>query len=334
MQESCSSIGESDMLTEILVKLPEDVLGEDDNSVHQHLNLQHYSRAISKTLPINLKKETLQLKKMLMAANKEKEDLHYFNLCLYSIIKNITQSNKKHADITLACKTSTLSEIASAFAHEINQPLTAITAYSRSCLNIIKNNPASESTFDKLLLPLEQITTQAEYMGKVIHNMKNLMDDGSLSVEKTNVNSLIKETLSILKYEYYDFKFKLVLNLMKKIPRSLINKMYLMQIILNLTRNSIEALKDSFIENPEIKIITSISAQYIIVDIMDNGPGISLENQKNILNLCFTTKSKGNGIGLGICRSLIEALGGELSLNQATQTGAWFRFTLPIIKEA
>ena len=252
-------------------------------------------------------------------------------------IRNLTdykledkKQHQKQADIALACRTSTMSEMASAFAHEINQPLTAIIAYSQSCLYLIKNKSDPNNICDKLMLPLEQMAIQAEHAGNIIHNMKNIMDDGHFYVEKTDINALIKETLSILKYELQDFKFKISLNLMKNLPDIMTNKMHVMQIILNLARNSMEALQSVTDVKPELLIETRELNHQVVVHVIDNGPGIPVEFQSSILNTYFTTKPQGTGIGLGVCRSLIEALGGQLHVHQHTKNGAWFTFTLPI----
>jgi two-component system sensor kinase FixL len=249
-------------------------------------------------------------------------------------IKSLTEyklenkkQHKRQADIAMACKTSTMSEMASAFAHEINQPLTAIMAYSTACLHIIKNNQKNSS---ELLAPLEQMALQAEHAGKVIHNMKNIMHDGNFHLEKTDINALIKETLSILKYELQDFKFKISLKLMDKPLEIMTNKIHIMQVILNLTRNSIEAMQQVSDRKPELLIESCLHKEHIVVHVVDNGPGIPVKFQDSILNAYFTTKPQGTGIGLGICRSLIEAHGGQLNVRHPEKNGAWFTFTLPI----
>lgn len=240
------------------------------------------------------------------------------------------KQHKKQADLAVACRTSTMSEMASAFAHEINQPLTAIIAYSRACLHIIKNDKKNATD---LLLPLEQMAIQAEHAGKIIHNMKDIMQDGNFHFEKTDINVLIKETLSILKYELQDFKFKISLKLMDEPPEIMTNKIHIMQVILNLTRNSIEAMQHASEEKPELLIESSLHNEYIVIHVVDNGPGIPVKFQDSILNAYFTTKPQGTGIGLGVCRSLIEAHGGKLSVRHPEKKGAWFTFTLPIIQE-
>ena len=256
---------------------------------------------------------------------------------LLIVIKNLTEykleerrQHKQQADIALASRISIMGEMASAFAHEINQPLTALVAYSCGSLKIIKNQSYNfDAIYEKLSFSLEQIALQAEHVGNIIHNMKDYMYDNELHVEATNVNELIKDTLSILNYELLDFNLNITLDLADDLPLIQANKINLMQVLLNLTRNSIEALQNMNQVDSELNIKTIKLDHCIEVHVIDNGPGILEEFKDKILTNYFTTKPQGTGIGLGICRSLIEAHGGKLSVRYQRQRGAWFSFTLP-----
>jgi len=252
-------------------------------------------------------------------------------------IKNLTeyklqerQQFKQQADIAQSSRTSAMGEMASALAHEINQPLTAIIAYSRSCLFLLNNKSDHKKTSNELLLPLEQIAFQAEHAGQIIHNIKKFMREGHFYPEETNLNLLIKETLSLLDYELLDFKLKITLNLMDDLPLIMTNKTHMMQVISNLARNSIEALQYAFEDNPELLIETCKLDNHIHVHVRDNGPGIPQEFKNKILNTYFTTKPQGTGLGLGICRTLIEGHGGKFIVQEHDEQGAWFIFSLPI----
>lgn len=237
--------------------------------------------------------------------------------------------HKQQSEIALSCRTSAMGEMASALAHEINQPLTAIAAYSQGCLFLIKND-LTNTLNNKLLHPLTKIASQAELAGEIIHNMKNFIREGHLNAEKTNINALIRDTISIFNYELLDYKLKITLNLMDDLPNIMANKIHIMQVILNLARNSVEALKSSATANPELTIESFENDDHIHIHVIDNGPGIPYELRNRILNTYFTTKRKGTGIGLGICRTLIEGHKGKLTLHQHDNRGAWFIFTLPL----
>jgi two-component system sensor kinase FixL len=253
--------------------------------------------------------------------------LHIRNLTEHKL--EVRRQLEQQANLALASRATIMGEMASAFAHEINQPLTAIITYNRSCFNLIKN--LSVIVNNKLMFPIEQIAIQTEHIIKVIDNMKVFINTINFHVEEENINDVIIDTLAIFKYELSDFKLKITLNL-TNVSNSLINRTHIMQVILNLARNSIEALKNVPDIKSELVIRTHESDTHVIVDIIDNGPGIPAIFKHKILNEYFTTKSQGTGIGLGICRSLIEAHGGKLSFHeQSSGKGAWFTFTIPII---
>jgi two-component system sensor kinase FixL len=231
--------------------------------------------------------------------------------------------------MAIVSRVSAMGEIASAFAHEVNQPLTALIAYSQSCLVIINNTSDYEKIGSKLLKPLKQIALRANLAVSIINNMKEFMKGHDFSLEDIDINTAILDTFAILKYELLDCKLKVILKLADDLPMIKANKIYIMQVILNLVRNSMEALQEVSHIYPELIVETSASNHNIAVHVIDNGPGILPELRSKILNSYFTTKPQGTGIGLGICRSLIEAHGGALSVRDQ-DSGAWFTFTLPI----
>ena len=252
-------------------------------------------------------------------------------------IRNVTHfklkeriQHKQQSELAISSRLSTRVEMVSALAHEINQPLTAITAYSNACLFLMENEEKNDELNQKLFESIKKISTQAELAGEIIHNMKNIGNEGKSHFEETDINQLINDTLSILHYEVLDFQLKIQLNLMKNLPHVMTNKIQIMQVILNLAHNSIEALQSACEEKPEITIETYLYNDFLYINIKDNGPGIPKEFRNLILNTYFTTKRKGTGIGLGICRTLIEAHGGKLSIQPSETKGACFIFTLPV----
>lgn len=240
-----------------------------------------------------------------------------------------TLQHKLQADIAKTCKNSVISAMSTALAHEINQPLTAIATYSHNCLLMLKNKPSCDNLEEKLSLQLEKISAQAELAGKIIANMKQFIHEEHVYVEKTDINQLIHDALSIFHYELLNIKLKITLNLKDNLPSVLINKTHIIQVILNLARNSIEAFQDSLQENPELTIETSIAEKYVQVTIRDNGPGVPKEYIDKILTSCFTTKRQGHGIGLHICRTLIENRGGKLNFQAEDRKGACFVLSVP-----
>lgn len=242
--------------------------------------------------------------------------------------EKITQKKllKQHALLAQATQINAAREMAAALAHEINQPLAAINIYSHGCLQVFSDESIQHS---RLLSGLEQISILSVHAGEILHRMKNFLCDGELCLEKTDINNLIKHALTLLEYQKNEFKldFSLVLN--DVLPLIFVDRLKIIQVILNLVQNSVEALHDNMSE-PKITILTSlINNQIIEVNFQDNGPGIPQEIADKIMTSYYTTKPRGTGLGLAICRKLIEAHGGKLVLKEA-DVGAWFCFSLPI----
>ena len=214
----------------------------------------------------------------------------------------------------------------SVFIHEINQPLTAIMAYSHCCLLRIKN----QSDSNELLLPIENIARQAIHAGDTLHAIHDLIREGDFDTEETDINALIQACMPMLGAELLDFELNLVLNLEAGLPSVRVNKLHIMRVILNLARNSMESFRDSLTVGAQLTINTGLTNGHIVICVLDNGPGIPPNMTDQILATHFTTKPQGTGIGLSVCQFLIKAHGGHLSVQDNGSRGAWFSFTLPI----
>jgi signal transduction histidine kinase len=135
-----------------------------------------------------------------------------------------------------------------------------------------------------------------------------------------------------LNYEIPNFNLNISFKLENNLPLIMVNKIHIMQVILNLARNSIEALQHAAIAKPKLMIHTSALENVVVVDVIDNGPGIPFEYMDKILTSHFTTKPLGTGLGLAICLNILEAHGGSLVVERKRKNGACFTFKLPYNK--
>ncbi|RUR04746.1 ATP-binding protein [Legionella sp. km772] len=200
----------------------------------------------------------------------------------------------QQAKIESSTRLSTMEEMISAIAHEVNQPLTVINTYSKTGAYLLTSELSLQEKTEKLGHSLAQISMQAEHAGKIIYSMRNLLFNEEYPTEPCDINALIKNTILLLNYEFLDSKITTEFLLMDSPPLVKINKIQIMQVLLNLTRNSIEAFKCAEIVKPTITIQTRNLHSSIMVIIKDNGPGISVENKSKLLNTYFTTKPQGD----------------------------------------
>ena len=224
---------------------------------------------------------------------------------------------------------STMEEMASGMAHEISQPLAAIVNYTRGCVRHLEN---SEHDRDQLRGVMEKAVAQAERAGEIIQRLKNFFCKGQLVKTPCKINNIVRETASLMKHELTTSKTKIEFDFDKNVPFIFIDKIQVQQVILNLIQNAIEAMSGVRAKDKRIYIQTKTAPNETIeVTLSDTGPGFSKDLESNVFMPFFTTKAHGRGMGLAICRSIIEAHGGQFSINtKSTNTNSWIRFSLPM----
>jgi two-component system, LuxR family, sensor kinase FixL len=223
---------------------------------------------------------------------------------------------------------STMEEMASGMAHEISQPLAAIINYTRGCVRYLENTNHDR---DQLTNAMAKAVTQAERAGEIVQRLKNFFCKGQLVKTPCKINNVIRETVSFIKNELSTSKTKVDFDFDKNIPLIFIDKIQMQQVLMNLMQNAIEAMQQSFIKEKRIHIQTkAIDSETLEITINDTGPGFSKDVVNKVFMPFFTTKAHGRGMGLAICRSIIEAHGGQFTINPNTNHNSWIRFSLPL----
>jgi PAS domain S-box-containing protein len=227
-------------------------------------------------------------------------------------------------------RSNSLGEVASSLAHEINQPLAAIAAYVKGCIKRIENK--NEVT-PEIIDTLHETALQVERVGEVVHRIKSFVRKGELFYEIVDIDFLIEATIAMMKLETQRYAARIIHVKNKKNISIEVDKIQLQQVILNLSRNAMEAMQEAHTKNPQI-MIESIQNEEnrIMIRILDNGPGFSENTAKHLFDLYFTTKLHGMGLGLAICRSIIEAHTGQLSASVLPKGGSCFQFDIPLRK--
>jgi PAS domain S-box-containing protein len=237
---------------------------------------------------------------------------------------------QQQIDLAQIARLNSMGELASTLSHELNQPLSAISSYVKGCLIRLKNG---NYQLEDIINVMEQTNVQTARAGEIIHRMKNFIRKGKLYYEKTNLNQVIQEIISVIRLEPAANTVSIHLELTKEVPTLEIDKVQIGQVISNLLRNAIEAIQQNKnITNPQITVKTTLKKNEVWVDVIDNGPGCPSEIITKLFTPYFTTKATGMGMGLAICRTIIEAHHGNLTILPNAKQGAWFRFTLPINK--
>ncbi len=222
---------------------------------------------------------------------------------------------------------STLGEMAAEMAHELNQPLGAIANYAHGCSRRIGTGTAD---MDTIQMVFDNIAEQAERAGKIIHRLRSLVARREPEMVITDLNRLIREVLELHASESEQRQIILKLELTPQLPPIRVDAIQVQQVLLNLIRNSIEALSDLPQERRHLTLFTQeAGADKLKFSIQDRGPGCDPETFQSLFEPFFTTKERGMGMGLAISRSIVEAHGGELWVVPNPDQGLTFHFTIP-----
>jgi two-component system sensor kinase FixL len=222
---------------------------------------------------------------------------------------------------------STMGEMTASIAHEINQPLTAISMYAQASLKLLER-PGST---DKIRDALDKLNTQSLRAGAVIERIQRFARAQETTRELLEINDLVVDLLKLAGSDARMHNIELILELADDLPTLFADPVQIQQVILNLIRNGIDAMNEIGCRNGRTIVLETrlIDEETVEVAVSDQGPGVA-DDQADLLFTPFhTTKREGMGMGLSICRSIISEHGGELTYRNNPQSGATFYFTLP-----
>lgn len=247
------------------------------------------------------------------------------------IIRDITMRVEAQAEAAEArerlahvTRLSTMGEMASGIAHEINQPLTAITTYAQACRRML--DKAADP--DQVKQVLEKISSQAERAGEVIRRLRLFFKKRSSQRSQSDINELIRTSVDINHADTRVLDHPVVLELDENLPPVVVDEVQIQQVLINLLRNAIDAMED---RPGELVTITSrrYDEDYLELTVVDHGGGIDDDKAAQLFNPFFSTKSGGMGMGLPISRSIVNSHGGKIWYTPA-DGGSVFHLTLPV----
>lgn len=226
---------------------------------------------------------------------------------------------------------STLGEMASGLAHELNQPLSALLSYANASQRSLGH---ADRDVERLRANLDQVVSQARRAGEIVKRVRAFAQRRPPVLHPTNINEIVRETLAFLHFEMVHKEIQVVLDLGESLPRVLADAIQLEQALLNLVRNAIEAMETTEPSERRLTIRTAAAAPGMVkVTVSDTGAGLPPEIQGRVFDSFFTTKPDGLGIGLSITRTLIELHRGQLWIEPGKGPGCTFAFTLPAALE-
>jgi PAS domain S-box-containing protein len=224
-------------------------------------------------------------------------------------------------------RVTTLGELTASISHEVNQPLAAVVNAAGACLRWLDGGTPN---LDEARRALDWIIKEGNRASEVIRRVRALVNKTDIEKVPLDVNDIVREAIALVQREMDSHRVSLRMELALALPMILADRVQLQQVIINLVMNGIEAMQ-SVTDRPRELVIRSQQAETgVLVTVIDTGVGIFAENADRLFNAFFTTKSSGMGMGLSICRSIVEAHGGRLWVTANVPHGATFQFTLPV----
>ncbi len=252
------------------------------------------------------------------------------------IIRDLTERKAQtreaeglRARLTHAARLGTLSEMVSGIAHEVNQPLTAISNYASACRRLVQGGTISG---EELAGTLDKIGAQAERAGQVIRGLRALIRRREEVREPLDINRLIRDVIKLVEFDVRQAGYRLALDLAEPLPATVGDAVQIQQVVLNLIRNGLDAMLERA-SGDTIRIETAVTDGKVEIGVTDSGPGLLPAAQERLFEPFFTTKPQGIGLGLSICKSIISAHGGELTGEPAPAGGSRFRVRLPKVED-
>jgi C4-dicarboxylate-specific signal transduction histidine kinase len=228
-----------------------------------------------------------------------------------------------------ATRVATLGELAASIAHEVNQPLTAISINGAASLRWLDRKPP---VVDEVRILAGRIVADARRASDVIARIRNLAAQTDPQRNPVDLGEVVEETIKVLGRELQTQGIKLKLQVAEKLPPVLGDRTQLQQVVLNLVMNAMHAMHGETRGQRVLKVRVAEARDGVRVEVEDGGPGIPDRDRARLFNAFFTTKTNGLGLGLPICRSIIDQHGGKIDCEHLA-SGTRFIFSVPIISQ-
>ena len=234
--------------------------------------------------------------------------------------------SEKDSELRRVSRLSDMGQMTSVLAHEINQPLTAISSYIQAARRILEKGDDDAQV--KAYENMDKAVTQSTRAAEIIRRLRQFIEKGEAEYSKGDINAIVEESCAMALIDAARKGVSAKVNLGRNLPLVVMEKIQIQQVVVNLVRNSLDALMDS--ERRELTV-TTLAAENdsVEVAVSDTGPGLPDNVAKQLFKPFVTTKPDGMGVGLSICRSIIDEHGGRLWTTPNPGGGTIFCFTLP-----
>jgi PAS domain S-box-containing protein len=240
------------------------------------------------------------------------------------------EAARQRHDLAHLARVTALGELSSSLAHELTHPLTAILSNAQAAQRFLADDDVD---LDEVREILNDIVTQDQRAGEVIHSLRLMLKKGELQehCDDVDLNEVILDVVNLMRSDLINRNVTLDTDLAQKLPAITGDRVQLQQVLLNLALNGCEAMADYNSSERRLIIASQSENGAVRVSVADRGSGIPEEKMQQVFERFFTTKKEGMGLGLSVCRTIIDAHRGKIWATNDAGCGATFHFSLPIV---
>jgi len=300
----------------------------------QHDNYLHHYRTTNEKRIIGIGREVIGRRKdgttfpMYLSVGEGRQDNESLFVGIVHDLSEQQISERRlrevQAELLHVSRLSEIGQMASALAHELNQPLAAIANFSKAA-QLILSEPLP-SSIGEAREALKNVSDQAVRAGHIIRRIRDFVARGDTEKTEEKVTTIIDETMALAASANRLNRIKVRRRVVPASAMVLADKIQIQQVLLNLVRNAVEAMADQ--ANAELSVTATGRDALVEISVTDNGPGLSPDVEARLFEPFISTKEKGMGVGLSICRAIVEAHGGRLWASSPPNGGVTFSFTL------
>jgi two-component system sensor histidine kinase DctS len=245
-------------------------------------------------------------------------------------VEELSRASQERLQAT--ARLATVGEMASLLSHELNQPLAAIASYANGSMNLLREQPPAAG---ELQVAMTRIAQQAERAGRVIKSVHDFVRRRDQAREAVAPADLVDAIQPLMNLQARKLGVRVDVRVPAGLPRVQCDRTMVEQVLLNLARNAMQAMDEARVEAPRLTIAVRATGggqagkRWLEFSVADCGPGIAEEAKEQLFTPFFTTKAEGMGLGLSLCRTVVEQHGGHLVFESNAPQGTIFRFTLP-----
>ncbi len=243
--------------------------------------------------------------------------------------KRVEEENRAQQErLQRTSRLITMGEMASTLAHELNQPLAAIANYSMGCVNRLQSGDYRQ---EDILTAMQKASAQAERAGRIIRRVREFVKKSEPRRQLVALSGIVEDAIGFVEIDARRHGAQVLSQLPADLPPVFADTVMIEQVVLNLVKNGIEAMRETPAEERILTVSARIAEHKLVeVSVADRGHGLSDEAREKLFSPFYTTKAEGMGMGLNICRSIVEFHDGRLWVDANPAGGCIFRFTLPL----